>query len=369
MKQKFVYFFSKKKSEGSKEMKELLGGKGAGLAEMTNIGLPVPAGFTITTEVCDLYYKNGRKLPRRPRRGSRRSTCAELEKAAGKKLGDPKDPLLVSVRSGAARLHARHDGDHPQPRPQRRVRRGPGQARPATAASPYDAYRRFIQMYGSTAMGLVARSSTGIRRCSSTTTRKQLSRRRQGTTPTSPPTSSRSSASEFKAFYKKNIKARTSPRTRWSSSGAPSTPSSAPGRPTRPSPTAASRRSPTSRARPSTSSADGLRQQGRQLRHRRLLHPRPEHRRERLLRRLPDQRPGRGRRGRHPHPDQAHPSSRQADAQGLQAALRRPQARSRSTTRRCRTSSSPSRTRSSTCSSAAPASARPRPPSRSPSTW
>ena len=61
---KFVYFFGGGKAEGKGSMKELLGGKGAGLAEMTNIGLPVPAGFTITTEVCNLYYKNNKKHPR-----------------------------------------------------------------------------------------------------------------------------------------------------------------------------------------------------------------------------------------------------------------------------------------------------------------
>ena len=62
-KEKYVYFFGDKNAEGDGSKKELLGGKGAGLAEMTKIGLPVPAGFTITTEVCDLYYKNGKKYP------------------------------------------------------------------------------------------------------------------------------------------------------------------------------------------------------------------------------------------------------------------------------------------------------------------
>ena len=60
---KYVYFFGGGKAEGNGKMKELLGGKGAGLAEMTNIGLPVPAGFTITTEVCELYYRNNKKCP------------------------------------------------------------------------------------------------------------------------------------------------------------------------------------------------------------------------------------------------------------------------------------------------------------------
>ncbi len=62
-KKKFVYFYGNGKSEGNGRMKEILGGKGAGLAEMTNIGLPVPAGFTLTTEVCDFYYKNKKKYP------------------------------------------------------------------------------------------------------------------------------------------------------------------------------------------------------------------------------------------------------------------------------------------------------------------
>ena len=82
-------------------MRDLLGGKGAGLAEMTKIGLPVPAGFTITTEACD-YYKHDRRYP-----ASLRAEVAthlkRLEKTTGKKLGDPNDPLLVSVRSGSAR--------------------------------------------------------------------------------------------------------------------------------------------------------------------------------------------------------------------------------------------------------------------------
>src|SRR3990167_5101625 len=99
---KFVYFFGGGKAEGKGSMKDLLGGKGAGLAEMTNIGLPVPAGFTITTEVCNLYYKNNKKYPPGFDREVMRNV-ARLEKLVGKKLGDANAPLLVSVRSGAAR--------------------------------------------------------------------------------------------------------------------------------------------------------------------------------------------------------------------------------------------------------------------------
>jgi pyruvate, orthophosphate dikinase len=99
-KQKFVYFFGNGKAEGNGEMKDLLGGKGAGLAEMTNAGVPVPAGFTITTDTCRSYYANNRKLPA-GLDGEIKLHLAKLEKAMAKKFGDPKNPLLVSVRSGS----------------------------------------------------------------------------------------------------------------------------------------------------------------------------------------------------------------------------------------------------------------------------
>src|SRR5512134_112414 len=100
MASKKVYFFGAGKAEGHGAMKDLLGGKGAGLAEMTNLGVPVPPGFTISTEVCNLYYKNRGKLPPDVKREIA-GNLARLERAIGKKLGDPKNPLLVSVRSGA----------------------------------------------------------------------------------------------------------------------------------------------------------------------------------------------------------------------------------------------------------------------------
>ncbi len=98
---KMIYYFGKTKTEGDSKQKTLLGGKGANLAEMTSIGLPVPPGFTITTEVCDLYYKNKRKLPAGLMDGVNKS-IRMLEKELGKKFGDNAMPLLVSVRSGAA---------------------------------------------------------------------------------------------------------------------------------------------------------------------------------------------------------------------------------------------------------------------------
>jgi pyruvate,orthophosphate dikinase len=97
---KYVYFFGGGIAEGNKEMKNLLGGKGANLAEMAGIGLPVPPGFTVSTEVCALYYKNRKKIPETVRLEVEKN-LKKLEKAVGQSFGDPKSPLLVSVRSGA----------------------------------------------------------------------------------------------------------------------------------------------------------------------------------------------------------------------------------------------------------------------------
>ncbi len=151
-KKKYIYFFGNGKAEGKGDMKETLGGKGAGLAEMTNIGLPVPAGFTITTEVCDYYYKNGKKYPQgfveELNRNQRR-----LEKLAGKTLGDPDDPLLISVRSGAARsMPGMMDTILNLGLNDRSLE---GLARKTSNRRfALDAYRRFIVMFGSTAMGV-----------------------------------------------------------------------------------------------------------------------------------------------------------------------------------------------------------------------
>ena len=100
-KNKMTYYFGKTRCDGRGKSKELLGGKGTNLAEMTAIGLPVPPGFTITTECCDAYYKGGKKLPAGLMTSIEKSVKV-LEKELGKKFGDNKNPLLVSVRSGAA---------------------------------------------------------------------------------------------------------------------------------------------------------------------------------------------------------------------------------------------------------------------------
>src|ERR1044071_5742988 len=97
---KFVYFFGDGKADGDRTMKDLLGGKGSGLAEMTNAKLPVPAGFTISTPVCSIYYKEGGKIPASIEK-EMINTLRKLEKPAGRKRVDTQKPLLVSVRSGA----------------------------------------------------------------------------------------------------------------------------------------------------------------------------------------------------------------------------------------------------------------------------
>ncbi|MBN9122604.1 MAG: pyruvate, phosphate dikinase [Planctomycetes bacterium] len=152
MSAKYVYSFGGKTADGDGKMKDLLGGKGANLAEMCKIGIPVPPGFTITTEVCAAYYEQGKKIPEAavPQIDE---ALKKVEGLFGKKFGDPSDPLLVSVRSGAALsmpgmmntilnlglTDASVEG----------LAKKTGNERFA-----YDSYRRLIDMFGSTAMGL-----------------------------------------------------------------------------------------------------------------------------------------------------------------------------------------------------------------------
>jgi pyruvate,orthophosphate dikinase len=151
-KQKFVYFFGEGKAEGDAKMKDLLGGKGANLAEMTNLGIPVPPGFTISTEVCAAYYENKQKYPE----GLEKEVLdnlTKLEKVMGKKLGDPDDPLLVSVRSGAAvSMPGMMDTILNLGMNDKAV---VGLAnKTGNPRFAWDAYRRFIQMYGDIVMGI-----------------------------------------------------------------------------------------------------------------------------------------------------------------------------------------------------------------------
>ena len=149
---RWVYSFGDGKAEGRAEMKNLLGGKGANLAEMSNLGLPVPPGFTITTEVCTYYYKNDRTYPA-DLKDQVTEALAAVERSIGAGFGDPENPLLVSVRSGArASMPGMMDtvlnlglNDITV---EGLVRRS-GDARFA-----YDSYRRFIQMYGNVVLGV-----------------------------------------------------------------------------------------------------------------------------------------------------------------------------------------------------------------------
>src|SRR5271170_872075 len=149
---KYVYFFGEGKADGTGDMRDLLGGKGAGLAEMTRIGLPVPAGFTITTETCDYFLTHGRKYPSELR-GQVAKNIAHLEKLTGKKLGDAKDPLLVSVRSGSARSMPGMMETILNLGLNDRAVQGLAQAT-KNERFAYDAYRRFVQMYSSVVIGL-----------------------------------------------------------------------------------------------------------------------------------------------------------------------------------------------------------------------
>ena len=129
---KWVYSFGDGEAEGSADMRNLLGGKGANLAEMTNLGLPVPPGFTITTEVCTHYYANGQSYP--PDLAAEvEAALAELEAIDRQVARRRRAPAPGLGALGRARLDARDDGHRPQPRPQRprRSRRSPGSRRPA----------------------------------------------------------------------------------------------------------------------------------------------------------------------------------------------------------------------------------------------
>jgi pyruvate,orthophosphate dikinase len=149
---KYVYFFGDGKAEGTAEMKNLLGGKGANLAEMTSIGLPVPAGFTITTEVCGEFYKNDRNYPT-TLRDEVNANMRKIEELMGKKFGDPKNPLLVSVRSGArASMPGMMDTILNLGLNEITVQGIIEQSGDRRFA--YDAYRRFVQMYSDVVMGM-----------------------------------------------------------------------------------------------------------------------------------------------------------------------------------------------------------------------
>ncbi len=149
---KYVYYFGDKKADGKSEMKALLGGKGANLAEMVNIGMPVPSGFTITTDVCTYFYDNKNKYPKELK-SQVLAALKKVEASMKAKFGDKNNPLLVSVRSGArASMPGMMDTILNLGLNDTTV-----QGMIAKTNNPrfaYDSYRRFVQMYGDVVLGL-----------------------------------------------------------------------------------------------------------------------------------------------------------------------------------------------------------------------
>ncbi len=149
---KWVYTFGNGKADGKPEMRNLLGGKGAGLAEMCSLGLPVPPGFTITTEVCTYFYANANSYPVDLKQQAAVG-LAQIEQSMGAKFGDAQNPLLVSVRSGArASMPGMMDtvlnlGLNLQTVEGLKARSG-------DARFAYDSYRRFIQMYSNVVLDI-----------------------------------------------------------------------------------------------------------------------------------------------------------------------------------------------------------------------
>src|SRR6267378_1268022 len=149
---KYVYSWGNGTAEGNGTMKDVLGGKGAGLAEMAKAGVPVPPGFTISTEVCNIFFENQRSVPQEIEEQVAKG-LAKLEKSIGKKLGNAADPLLLSVRSGAK---------FSMPGMMNTILNlglndATTEGLVAKTGNPrfaYDCYRRFIQMFGQVALDI-----------------------------------------------------------------------------------------------------------------------------------------------------------------------------------------------------------------------
>ena len=149
---KWVYSFGADHNEGDTSMRNLLGGKGCNLAEMASLGLPVPPGFTITTEVCTHYYDNNESYPKELTEQVEKA-LAKVEKSMGMKFGDAKNPLLVSVRSGArVSMPGMMDTVLNLGLNDATVEGLAAQSGDARFA--WDSYRRFIQMYGDVVLGV-----------------------------------------------------------------------------------------------------------------------------------------------------------------------------------------------------------------------
>ena len=306
---KHVYFFGSGKADGNRNMKDLLGGKGSGLAEMTNAGLPVPPGFTISTEVCSIYYREKAKIPPAIDREIAENV-KKLEKAAGATLGSDENPLLVSVRSGAkfsmpgmmdTILNLGLNDDAVEG-----LKRRTGNGRFA-----FDSYRRFIQMFGNVVLEIpkdaFEHEFDAVKRAQP---REAGHRSRRGRA-----SRSRRSVQGCRAEAQRQAVP-------------PETGSAAPDVARRGVPVVdepARTRVPPDLRHPGPHrhgrqrADDGVREYRRPLGDGGRLHEEPGDRQEGVLRRVPHQRAGRGRRRRHSHAA-ADSRARAGDAQGLQAA-------------------------------------------------
>ena len=288
---RYIYAWGEGTAEGNGKMKDLLGGKGAGLAEMTIAGLPTPPGFTITTEACNDYFAAGKALPA-GLWDDVLEAMHEVERRSGKGFGDASQPAAGLRPLGRQVLDARDDGHGPQPRPQRadaaRPDRAHGQralrlgrvpaVHPDVRPDRHGRERRPVRRPARGAQGAPRprRRRHGPHRRRPQGARRGVQGDRQGRhRPRLPDRPVRAA--------RPRDQGRVRVLVRQARQRLPQQPAH------RPRPRHRGQRRD-----------DGVRQHGRRLRHRRRVHPRPQHRREGPLRRVPDQRPGRGRRRRHP---------------------------------------------------------------------
>ena len=370
---RWVYSFGDGKAEGRAEMKNLLGGKGAGLAEMSNLGLPVPPGFTITTEVCTYYYENGQTYPA--------DLKDQVDRGAGRRRTEHRRRLRRSGEPAAGlgalrrpRLHARHDGHRPQPRPQRRHGRRAWRGAAATRASPMTATAASSRCTAtSCSASSITISRSILENHEATTAASQLDTEltaddwQELVVEATRPWSSRSWASRFPQDPEEQL---------WGAIGAVFG--------SWKNPRAVTYRRlhdiPAEWGTAVNVQAMVFGNMGDDCATGVAFTRNPSTGEQRVLRRISGQRPGRGRRRRHPHAaasDHRRQAGQQVDLPAMEEVMPevfgeldavRLQAR-RATTATCRTSSSRSSRASSACCRPAPASARPRRRSRSPSTW
>ena len=352
----YVYYFGDGHAEGNAKMKDVLGGKGAGLAEMTNIGVPVPPGFTISTAVCTYFYDHDKTYPPELK-DAVAENLARVEKSVGRKFGD-RDEAAARLRPlRRARVDARHDGHDPQPRPERRDGAGPGEVVAATSAS------RSIRIAASSRCTPTScwRSTASI---SSTSSSRCASKSGVKTDAEIPAEALRELVDTYKGIVREKAGNDFPQDVQRAALGRDRRGVQLLEQPARHHLSQAES-DPRRLGHRGQRAVDGLRQHGRRLRDRRRLHAQSVDRRAALLRRVPAERAGRGRRRRHPHAaadlesagDRRREVARRDDARGLRAARGRLQETRSRTTATCRTSSSRSSRASSISCRRAPASA------------